>query len=109
MEGKEGEGFERMKDYCSYNKKEGERFGGEKFGGKTWTDFVKNTISSKMERFLHYVWNWIATLERKETKGRERKGRKMKGTGREEKWKGRNSCLFWMERKGKEGRQEFSF
>ena len=27
------------------NKKEGEGFRGEGFGGKTWTSFLKNTIS----------------------------------------------------------------
>ena len=46
IEGKEGEKFGRMENYLfGYNKKIGKRFGGEWFEGKTWINFVKNTIS----------------------------------------------------------------
>ena len=32
------------------NKKRGKRFGGEGFGGKTWTNLIKNAISIKIWR-----------------------------------------------------------
>ena len=46
MKGKKGEGFGMMKIHCLDNKKDGEGI-----RGRTWTNFVNNTISPKVERF----------------------------------------------------------
>lgn len=51
MKVKKGEGFERIEISCLDNKKGGNGVGGEGFGGKTYTNFIKNIISPKVERF----------------------------------------------------------